>query len=135
MTVFQPIQDHLTRRNLLKGIVGTATGAALANWGCLFHSHTIAQEAQRQGKRCILLWMAGGPSHIDTWDPKPDRPLENRGPFGVINTKHDEKLVFETSEDVKGRAITAPIVMCIRSMPVWPLALSWLFDTDPYLCL
>jgi hypothetical protein len=31
--------------------------------------------------------MAGGPSHIDTWDPKPDRPLENRGPFGTIATK------------------------------------------------
>ena len=35
----------------------------------------------------ILLWMAGGPSHIDTWDPKPGRPVENRGPFGVISTK------------------------------------------------
>ena len=31
--------------------------------------------------------MAGGPSQIDTWDPKPDRPLENRGPFGVIPTR------------------------------------------------
>lgn len=39
------------------------------------------------GKSVILLWMAGGPSHIDTWDPKPDRPAENRGPFGVIPTK------------------------------------------------
>ncbi|MFN6052811.1 MAG: DUF1501 domain-containing protein, partial [Planctomycetia bacterium] len=34
----------------------------------------------------ILLWMTGGPSQIDTWDPKPDRPLQNRGPFGTINT-------------------------------------------------
>jgi hypothetical protein len=39
------------------------------------------------GKSVILLWMAGGPSQIDTWDPKPARPLENRGPFGVISTK------------------------------------------------
>ncbi len=31
--------------------------------------------------------MTGGPSHIDTWDPKPDRPVENRGPFGTIATK------------------------------------------------
>lgn len=31
--------------------------------------------------------MAGGPSHIDTWDPKPSRPAENRGPFGTISTK------------------------------------------------
>ena len=31
--------------------------------------------------------MTGGPSQIDTWDPKPDRPVENRGPFGTIQTK------------------------------------------------
>jgi hypothetical protein len=39
------------------------------------------------GKSVILLWMAGGPSHIDMWDPKPHQPLENRGPFGVTQTK------------------------------------------------
>jgi hypothetical protein len=39
------------------------------------------------GRSVILLWLAGGPSHIDTWDPKPDRPIENRGPFGVIDTR------------------------------------------------
>ena len=27
------------------------------------------------------------PQPVDTWDPKPDRPPENRGPFGVINTR------------------------------------------------
>ena len=45
--------------------------------------------AGRRGgnKAVILLWMTGGPSQIDTWDPKPDRPLQNRGPFGVIQTK------------------------------------------------
>src|SRR5437588_12385435 len=36
---------------------------------------------------CILLWMGGGPSHIDTFDPKPDAPAEIRGEFGVIPTK------------------------------------------------
>jgi hypothetical protein len=34
----------------------------------------------------ILLWMQGGPSHIDTFDPKPDAPAEIRGEFGVIDT-------------------------------------------------
>jgi hypothetical protein len=43
--------------------------------------------AAPSGKSVILLWMAGGPSHIDTWDPKPNQPLENRGPFGVTQTK------------------------------------------------
>jgi hypothetical protein len=38
------------------------------------------------GKSVILLWMTGGPSHIDMWDMKPDRPRENRGPFMPIAT-------------------------------------------------
>jgi hypothetical protein len=37
-------------------------------------------------KRCILLWMQGGPSHIDTFDPKPDAPAEVRGEFGTVPT-------------------------------------------------
>ena len=34
----------------------------------------------------ILFWLSGGLSHIDSWDPKPDAPVENRGPFGSIPT-------------------------------------------------
>ena len=34
----------------------------------------------------ILLWMRGGPSHIDMWDPKPEAPVEYRGEFGTIGT-------------------------------------------------
>jgi hypothetical protein len=34
----------------------------------------------------IILWMRGGPSHIDMWDPKPDAPAEVRGEFGTIDT-------------------------------------------------
>jgi hypothetical protein len=46
-------------------------------------------------KAVILLWMAGGPSQIDTWDPKPDRPLQNRGPFGAIPTSLPGVLLCE----------------------------------------
>src|SRR6266513_369519 len=41
----------------------------------------------RSNKAVILLWMTGGPSHIDTWDVKPDMPSEIRGPFKDIPTK------------------------------------------------
>jgi hypothetical protein len=37
-------------------------------------------------KSVILLWMRGGPSHIDMWDPKPDAPDEIRGEFGTVPT-------------------------------------------------
>jgi hypothetical protein len=34
----------------------------------------------------ILVWCHGGPSHLETYDPKPDAPAEYRGPFGTIET-------------------------------------------------
>lgn len=41
----------------------------------------------KQKNNIILLWMRGGPSHIDMWDPKPDAPAEFRGEFGTMNSK------------------------------------------------
>ena len=65
---------------------------ALALAGLTGSDLTLPQAARAAGgdsikTSVILLWMAGGPSHIDTWDPKPGRPVENRGPFDVISTK------------------------------------------------
>jgi hypothetical protein len=37
-------------------------------------------------KSVILFWLSGGPSHLDTWDPKPQAPVETRGPFETIAT-------------------------------------------------
>jgi hypothetical protein len=79
-----PGHEHLSRRSLLKGALATTSGTAVANWGGLFHSQTIAAEAEKRGKRCILLWMNGGASQIDTFDMKPGRPTA--GPFREIPT-------------------------------------------------
>lgn len=38
----------------------------------------------RTDRRCIFVWLTGGPSHIDTFDPKPNAPMEVRGPFRPI---------------------------------------------------
>lgn len=43
--------------------------------------------AGRRNVNCILMWMQGGPSHIDTLDPKPDAPAEIRGEFSTIQTR------------------------------------------------
>lgn len=68
-----------TRRGFLAG----AASASLPGWlGRL----AAAEAAASRPKACILLWMAGGPSHIDTWDPKPDAPANIRGEFGTIET-------------------------------------------------
>lgn len=39
-----------------------------------------------KAKRCIVLFMLGGPPQHETWDPKPDAPSEIRGDFGTIQT-------------------------------------------------
>jgi hypothetical protein len=84
VTSFCTPGDHLNRRALLKGAL-TAGGAALANWGGLFHSQTIAAETVKKPKRCILLWMNGGASQIDTFDMKPGQPTG--GPFRPMPSK------------------------------------------------
>jgi uncharacterized protein (DUF1501 family) len=38
-------------------------------------------------KAVILIWLSGGPSQLDTWDPKPDAPSEVCGPFRSIATR------------------------------------------------
>jgi hypothetical protein len=42
--------------------------------------------ARGRAKSCIVLFLMGGPPQHSTWDPKPDTPLEIRGPFGPIAT-------------------------------------------------
>src|SRR5688572_19729374 len=61
----------------------TAAGATLSGW--LGRVAAGAPDGPRP-KSCILLWMAGGPSHIDTFDPKPEAPADVRGEFGAIET-------------------------------------------------
>jgi hypothetical protein len=96
---FRPLEREglvlCSRRNMLKASLAGLAGLSLPG---LLRQRAAATEAGRPsptGKSVILLWMTGGPSHIDTWDPKPDRPLENRGPFGVIPTRLPGVLVCE----------------------------------------
>jgi hypothetical protein len=77
-------QEHLSRRAFLKGVLTTAGGLTVANWGGLFGGQTLATQAARAHKRCILLWMNGGASQIDTFDMKPGR--RTGGPFRPIPT-------------------------------------------------
>jgi hypothetical protein len=46
-----------------------------------------ATAAAPKAKSVLLVWLWGGPSHLDTFDPKPDAPAEIRGPFGTIATR------------------------------------------------
>lgn len=84
----------VSRRNLLKASLAGLAGLSVPR---LLQAEDAAKAARRPTNRksVILLWMAGGPSHIDTWDPKPERPVENRGPFSVIETKQPGVIICE----------------------------------------
>jgi hypothetical protein len=71
--------DGLTRRDFLR--VGAASAGAVS-------LSLAGLEAARPSSdvNCILLFLVGGPSHLDTLDPKPNAPAEVRGPFRPIRT-------------------------------------------------
>jgi hypothetical protein len=95
------------RRSFLKaGLLGTA-GLSLAD---LLRAEA-ASPARRQHS-VIILWMRGGPSHIDMWDPKPNAPAEYRGEFGVKSTK------------VPGIQLSDMLPMCGRVMDRWSIVRS-----------
>ncbi len=48
-----------------------------------------------RAKSCILLWLDGGPSHLETFDVKPDTPAEVRGPFQPIATNVPSTFISE----------------------------------------
>jgi hypothetical protein len=74
--------DGLTRRDFLHAGSIATLGLTLPTF--------FAQKAKAGGAdkdvNCIMLFLVGGPSHIDTWDPKPNAPAEVRGPFKPIAT-------------------------------------------------
>src|SRR5262245_34877089 len=73
---------RMERRSFLKAGVLGAAGLCLAD---LLKCQSKA--ASGSNKSVIILWMRGGPSHIDMWDPKPNAPAEYRGEFGVQPSK------------------------------------------------
>jgi uncharacterized protein (DUF1501 family) len=75
--------DGSTRRDFLHAGAVSVLGLTLADW---FALRGNAAPNQDQDINCIMLFLVGGPSHIDTWDPKPSAPAEVRGPFRPIAT-------------------------------------------------
>src|SRR5579884_1196432 len=72
----------VSRRGFLRRLAAGGVAAAGLRWGdCL---GARAAELQRQGRACILLWMAGGPSQFETFDPKPGAATQ--GPTKAIAT-------------------------------------------------
>src|SRR6185503_11567460 len=77
--------EGFSRRDCLKlGLGGLLSGGLV---GALRATASAEVNAARPAKACILIWMDGGPSHYETFDPKPEAPSEFRGQFEAIATR------------------------------------------------
>ena len=79
------MRESLTRRKFIQfssaGAIGGAASGLLARRGFAFDG------VASQGRSVILIVNSGGPSQLDTFDPKPDAGAEIRGPFAATSTK------------------------------------------------
>ena len=75
--------DGMTRRDFLHAGALTGVGLSLPSLLAL-----EAQGAVRKDRdvNCVMIFMLGGPSQLDTWDMKPDAPAEIRGPYQPLET-------------------------------------------------
>jgi hypothetical protein len=70
------------RRSFLQVGASSVLGLSLADW-----LRADGGRTPGSAKSVVLLWLWGGPSQLDTFDPKPHAPIEFRGPFATIPTR------------------------------------------------
>lgn len=75
------------RRRLLQAVLSAGgAGISLAN---ILRQQAFAESTGKStaDTSVIQIWLGGGPSQFETFDPKPDAPIEIRGPYSAIQTK------------------------------------------------
>lgn len=104
--------EGMSRRNCLQlGLGGLVAGGLT---GALRASASVPGDApDRQADACILIWMDGGPSHYESFDPKPEAPSEIRGAFGTIATKTPG---IRFSQPMKRMAAISDSLAVVRSI-------------------
>src|SRR5262245_55248730 len=104
--------EGVTRRDCLQLGLGALLGGGLAHALRLRASEGSAP--RMQAKSCILIWMDGGPSHYETFDPKPNAPAEIRGEFKPIPSKVAGIQFSEQMSRLAGIADQLAVVRSIR---------------------
>src|SRR5437763_15283879 len=72
----------VSRRGFLRRLAAGGGAVTGLRWGDYLSAY--ADELKQKNRACILLWMAGGPSQFETFDPKPGAPTQ--GPTKAIAT-------------------------------------------------
>jgi hypothetical protein len=99
------------RREILKlGLLGLGS----IGFGDFAFSAPLPRAAGAEERSLILFWMWGGPSQLETWDPKPEAPAEIRGPFGSIETKIPDARFSEIFPKLAGAADRLAVVRSLH---------------------
>ena len=78
-------EHSIDRRTFLGSAMQGGAALSASSWGLnALREPALAEALKRQGKHVILLWLAGGASQLETWDPKPGQPTG--GPYRAIQT-------------------------------------------------
>src|SRR5229473_2394064 len=75
-------RGDVSRRGFLRRLTAGSAAVAGIRWSDYLSAY--ASELKKHNRNCILLWMAGGPSQFETFDPKPGAPTQ--GPTKAIGT-------------------------------------------------
>ena len=102
--------EGLRRRDCLKLGLGALLGGGFVD---AVRLRSMAGSTATSKTSCILIWLDGGPSHLETFDPKPDAPAEIRGEFQPIQTKIPGVLF---SENMKRLAAISDKFTIVRSV-------------------
>lgn len=105
-----------SRRSCLKLGLGAFVGAGLSD---LLRLQAAAAPENSSGlrasaKSCILIWLDGGPSHFETFDPKPEAPAEIRGELAAIQTRIPGVQFCETMPRLAAAADKFAVIRSIR---------------------
>ena len=89
------IPGIVERRMPRRGFLQVGANAALASFLNQATATAAFPSSTQPIRSCILLMLYGGPSHLDTWDMKPQAPAEIRGEYRPIRTKIPGRFVCE----------------------------------------
>lgn len=103
-----------TRRELLRAGALSAAGISLADLLRLEAAERTDAQFNAPAKSVILLWLWGGPSHLDSFDMKPNAPVQYRGPYSPISTSVPGMEICELLPLTARRAERYSIIRSLR---------------------
>src|SRR3954469_8564441 len=105
--------DGVTRRDVLR--LGSLTALGLSGGSRATLRAASARPVVARARSCILIWLDGGPSHLETFDPKPEASPEVRGPFSTIATSVPGVRIAEPLPNLARRLDRTAIIRSMTS--------------------